>query len=44
MTDFDVLTHLETRYDLVHRCSFPDMVLENDYNYDKFNKEDTFKH
>ena len=45
MTDFDVLIpHLETRYDLVHRIVLPGHGPENDYNYDKFNKEDTFKH
>lgn len=45
MTDFDVLIpHLETRYDLVHRIVLPGHGPENDYDYDKFNKEDTFKH
>ncbi len=45
MTDFDVLIpHLEARYDLVHRIVLPGHGPENDYNYDKFNKEDTFKH
>ncbi len=45
MTDFDVLIpHLETRYDLVHRIVLPGHGPENDYDYDKFNKEDTFRH
>lgn len=45
MTDFDVLVpHLETRYDHVHCIVLPGHGPENDYDYDKFNKEDTFKH
>ncbi|MDD3171707.1 MAG: GNAT family N-acetyltransferase [Bacilli bacterium] len=45
MTDFDNLVpFLEERYDYVCKIVLPGHGPENNYDYDKFNKEDTFKH